>query len=333
MEYKYKASRIWFTMHVEGLDHGLTYSPISIFWPHYDTTDMTQYNQNDTWYGWYNETSGKFLGYLVTQRRIEVNPDLISAILSMKSPTCVKEVQMLKGRLAALNRFLSRFTDKCKLFFQVIKRNRADFYWNEDCEAAFQGLKNYLASPRRVPRPEELSCLSSSPIQARHRRNTIPLSCGIRVNREWSLGLGRGGVQKLVYYVSKPLLDVEIRYQRMKKMVLALLIVLRKLKHNFQSFRIVMLTEHPLKSIVENPQATERISKWATELKPYGIKYKSRTTIKGQVLKDFIAEFTPRASAQSDLLDGWILNIDGASNNKGSGIGIVLTTSEGTIIE
>ena len=59
----------------------------------------------------------KFLGYLVTQRGIEDNPDQISIILSMKSPTCVNEVQMLNGRLATLNRFLSRFTNKCKLSF------------------------------------------------------------------------------------------------------------------------------------------------------------------------------------------------------------------------
>ena len=65
---------------------------------------------------------GKFLEYLVIQWGIEANPDQISAILSMKSLTCVKEVQMLNERLAALNRFLSRSMDKCKSFFQAIKK-------------------------------------------------------------------------------------------------------------------------------------------------------------------------------------------------------------------
>ena len=71
--------------------------------------------------------SGKFLGYHVTQRGIKVDLDQIPAILSMKSPTCVKEVQMLNGCLAALNRFISRSTDKCKPFFQALKKNGADF--------------------------------------------------------------------------------------------------------------------------------------------------------------------------------------------------------------
>jgi len=70
-----------------------------------------------------------------------------------------------------------------------------------------------------------------------------------------------GSVQKPVYYVSKSLLDVETRYQRMEKMVLAPFVISRKLKHYFQSFQIVVLTEHPLKNIMENPQTTGRIAK------------------------------------------------------------------------
>ena len=75
-------------------------------------------------------------------------------------------------------------------------------------------------------------------------------------------------------------------------MVLALFIISRKLKHYFQTFPITVLTEHPLRSIIENPEATGRILKWALELRPYGLKYEPRTTIKGQVLADFIADFT-----------------------------------------
>jgi len=82
-------------------------------------------------------TSEKFLKYLITKRGIEANPDQISAILEMKSPTTVKEVQILNGRLAVLNRFFSRSIHKCKLFFLAIKKNVVDFYWNDQCEAAF----------------------------------------------------------------------------------------------------------------------------------------------------------------------------------------------------
>ena len=91
--------------------------------------------------------SGKFLGYLVTQRGIEADPNQISSILNMRSPTCMKEVQMLNGRLAVLNRFISRSVDKCKPFFQEFKKNWGDFCWNEEYESAFQSLEKYLASP------------------------------------------------------------------------------------------------------------------------------------------------------------------------------------------
>ena len=70
--------------------------------------------------------SEKFLCYLVTQQGIETNPDQTSAILHMKSPTCIKKVQMMHEHLAALNRFLSRSTVKYRSFFQAIK-NMANF--------------------------------------------------------------------------------------------------------------------------------------------------------------------------------------------------------------
>ena len=88
-----------------------------------------------------------------------------------------------------------------------------------------------------------------------------------------------------------------------------------------------------MKSIMENMQATGQIAKWTMELKAYGIRYERRTTIKGQVLADFIAEFAPEPPAQCNLLDGWVLNVDRVSNNKVSRIGIISTTLKGFIIE
>ena len=70
-----------------------------------------------------------------TGHRSQPRPDI--RLLSVNSPTCVKKVQMLNGRLAALNWILSQSTDKCKPFFQTIKKNGADFCWNVECEAVF----------------------------------------------------------------------------------------------------------------------------------------------------------------------------------------------------
>ena len=74
--------------------------------------------------------SGKFLGFMVSYRGIEANPDKIQAILDMKPPQNLKEVQSLTGRVAALNKFVSKSTDKCLPFFRVLKKA---FEWTDDC--------------------------------------------------------------------------------------------------------------------------------------------------------------------------------------------------------
>ena len=65
---------------------------------------------------------GKFLGFMVCQRGIEANPEKVRAILDMTSPKTVKEVQKLIGRIAVLNRFVSKATDKCLPFFKTLKQ-------------------------------------------------------------------------------------------------------------------------------------------------------------------------------------------------------------------
>ena len=66
--------------------------------------------------------SGKFLGYMVTHRGIEVNPDQIKAINNLQSPQNPKEMQKLTGMAAALNRFISRSVDRCRPFFLLINK-------------------------------------------------------------------------------------------------------------------------------------------------------------------------------------------------------------------
>ena len=88
--------------------------------------------------------SGKFLGFMVSQRGIEANPEKVQAIINMTSPKTVKEVQKLTGRIATLNRFVSKATDKCLPFFKTLKQA---FAWTDEYETAFQDLKRYLSNP------------------------------------------------------------------------------------------------------------------------------------------------------------------------------------------
>ena len=84
---------------------------------------------------------GKFLRFMVSQWGIEANPDKIQEILNMEPPRNVKEVQSLIGRVATLNRFVSKVTDKCLPFFKVWRKT---FEWTNKCQRAFEDLKLYL---------------------------------------------------------------------------------------------------------------------------------------------------------------------------------------------
>ena len=84
------------------------------------------------------------MGFIVSQGGIEANLEKVRAILEMASLRSMKEVQRLTGRIAALNRFVSRATNKCLPFFKTLKQA---FQWTKECEVAFQALKDYLSKP------------------------------------------------------------------------------------------------------------------------------------------------------------------------------------------
>ena len=75
-------------------------------------------------------TAGKFLGFMVSQRGIEVNPEKVRALMKLEPPRMVKVVQSLNGKIAAINRFISKATDKCLPFFHTLRKL---FEWMDEC--------------------------------------------------------------------------------------------------------------------------------------------------------------------------------------------------------
>ena len=157
------------------------------------------------------------------------------------------------------------------------------------------------------------------------------------------------GVQRPIYYVSKSLHEAEVRYLPLEKAILAVVLGTRKLHHYFQAHTVVILTQLSLKTILRSVDYTGRIAKWGTILEAFDIKYMPRTSIKGQVLVDFVAEFTepeieelPSDGNMDEKLVGtipqyclltWEVYVDGASNKKGSWVGLVLMSPEKVVIE
>ena len=144
-------------------------------------------------------------------------------------------------------------------------------------------------------------------------------------------------VQQPVNYCSRALRGAEERYPKMEKLILALVTAARKLCPYFQAHTIEIPTEYPMKQVLHKPETSGRLMKWAIELSKFDIKYKPKTTVKGQVLVDFVMEFTSVELAEATQLTSglpiWRLSVDGAANAQGSGADLILTSADGIDIE
>ena len=122
----------------------------------------------------------------------------------------------------ALNRFISRSTDRCRPFFLLINKWK-NFEWTEECARAFQQLKEYLARPPIMSSPKPDEALFAYIAVAPYAVSLVL----IRVDN---------GIQRLVYYVSKSLHEAEVRYLPLEKAILAVVLGTRKLPQQMEEF-------------------------------------------------------------------------------------------------
>ncbi|XP_017221564.1 uncharacterized protein LOC135148512 [Daucus carota subsp. sativus] len=274
--------------------------------------------------------AGKFLGFLVSQRGIEANPEKIQAIIDMQPPKTIKDVQCLTGRLAALRRFISKLAERCLPFFDTLKGalKTKKLTWTDECQKAFEDLKQYLASAPLLTTAspsEPLSlCLSVS-----------DKAVGAVLIKEVE------ATQRPVYYVSQTLKDAETRYPNTEKAALALVMASRKLRHYFQGREIRVITNQPLRKILHKPELSGRLINWAIELSQFHLTYVPRTAIKAQALADFVVECnftqpeetTPESHTPIPVTEGWKLYVDGSATNNRCGAGAILISPDGFCIK
>ena len=253
----------------------------------------------------------------MSQRGIEVNLEKVRAIMELGPPKTVKEVQSLNGKIAALNRFIFKATDKCLPFFLTLRKS---FEWTDECQKAFEDLKKYLSSS-----------LLLSPSKLREELYLYIAVLQATVNathvRE------EEGPQRPVYFISRTFREAEERYPRMEKLAFALVTAARKLKSYIQAHIIIVLKDQPLKRAISSPEAAGRMALWVIELNEFDIQYCLRTAVKGQVVADFIVKYTQLEGKGAEGLGQWSIHTDGSSNPHVGGAGVLIQNLEGDKIE
>ncbi|GKV42163.1 hypothetical protein SLEP1_g49600 [Rubroshorea leprosula] len=281
-------------------------------------------------------------------RGIEVNPEKIRAIAEMEPPKSMKDIQRLTGRVAALHRFISKSADKCLPFFKIMRSaaqkdesgKQKKFEWTQECQATFDELKSYLSSPPLLTKAKDgeilylylgisdeaissilkkfewtqecqatfdelKSYLSSPPLLTKAKDGEILyLYLGISDEAISSILVREEAKQqKPIYYISSVLHGAELRYPIAEKAALAV--------------------------ILQKPECSGRLIKWAVELGEFEITFQQRSAVRAQALADFIVECTPGNSIPTPEPNDWTLYVDGASSSKGSGAGALLIGPDG----
>jgi ribonuclease HI len=192
-----------------------------------------------------------------------------------------------------------------------------------EADQALAQLKDFLSKPPVVttPRKKEQLLLYIA-------ATTHVVSTSIVVERQED---GQAYPdQRPVYFVNEVLSEYKARYQPVQKLLYAVLITSRKLRHYFQEYLISVVTDYPLGDILRNQDATRRISKWAVELGTLNIDFKPRTTIKSQALVDFMAEWREnQLPTPIERPEHWVMYFDGSLKLEGASAGVLLISPTG----
>ncbi|XP_020234743.1 uncharacterized protein LOC109814671 [Cajanus cajan] len=233
----------------------------------------------------------------------------------MISPRNLKQVQQLAGRLTALSRFLPCLAEITKPVVRLLRKANK-FEWSDECEKAFQTLKERLGSPPVLSKPDP----------------EVPIVVYLCVSNDTisTVLIQEKEGQQPIYFVSRMLQEAETRYQLLEKVALGLVHTARRLRQYFQSHQIIVRTDCPIAKVLRKPELAGRMMAWSIELSEFDICFQPRGPIKSQCLVDFINELQPRGCFVNDL---WTIHVDGSSNNQGSGAGIILEGPTGLILE
>jgi hypothetical protein len=255
----------------------------------------------------------------VSHRGIEANPTKIQAIINMAPPQSARDVQRLIGRLAALNRFISKSVERSLPFLKTL-RGAKDFAWGPEQAAAFASLKQHLSELAILTSPNPLLPLLLYVAALPH---AVSAALVQEQDRE---GVTR---QCPVYYVSEVLTTSKCNMTKLEKITDTVVMASRKLRHYFEAFKVRVTSDRGLSELFRNPEASIRIAKSAAELSDYHITFEPRIAIKSQVLADFIVDWTGPIMQPDTSAEVWTIHCDGAWCHVGAGAAALITSPTG----
>ncbi|GAU50359.1 hypothetical protein TSUD_409320 [Trifolium subterraneum] len=205
--------------------------------------------------------AGKFLGFYLTERGIEANPDKCRAFFDYPTPKSKKSIQTLNGMLTSMAKFVAKSAQHALPLFKLL-RKETTFEWTEECEGALQHLKRALSESPVLTRPVEDKKLYLYLAVTSEAISAVLI-------RETEQG------QKPVYFVSRALQGPELRYLQIEKIALAVIMAARKLRYYFLAHSIVIRTDQPVKQLLARPDMVGRMLKWSLELAEFDISFES----------------------------------------------------------
>ncbi|KAM1778999.1 hypothetical protein ACFX12_040426 [Malus domestica] len=215
--------------------------------------------------------SGNFLGFLVHQRGVEVDKNKAQAIMESLPPTNKVQLQRLLRKVNFLWRFITNLEDKIQLLTPLLRlKDKEEFEWVPPHQEAFDRIKAYLASSPVLMPPQR-----GKPLKLYVSASEKSMGSLLAQNNE-------GGKEQAIYYVSRILTGVEIRYTPVERLCLALYFIACKLMHYILPCHIHIIAKTDvIKYMLSKPMLTGRIGKWILALSEFSFQYVSHRVIKG----------------------------------------------------
>ena len=174
-------------------------------------------------------TSRKLLGHIVNEHGIEVDPEKIRAILDMPAPRTEREIRGFLGKLQYISRFIARLTNICEPIFRLLRKNQLTI-WNDDCQRAFEKIKECLLSPPVLVPPTP-----GQPLLLYLSVSNMALGCML-------VQLNDSEKERAIYYLSKRMLEYECRYIMIEHLCLALVWATKRLRHYVTEYSILLVS-------------------------------------------------------------------------------------------